>query len=233
MGQLRHPHPRRLHRGKNGDPSKIWLWDNGVGDLGMEAEGMPGKTLARRVFWAKYPKEKMLGGDPARATLTVNGATIKTLDAIAAAGTPALVVEPGRSIVGDAGMTFLRTAFVKQIAGIHHDARDGDGRRLLAEAIVGLPAISGRSRPSPTAAIRSPFDTFVAGNLCFNADMLSRHQGAACSGKPVRGDIADDRRDRSVLADLLRRQCQFLPAAGAHPDRGRRLVELHPSPRHV
>ena len=103
---------------RNGDPSRIWLWDNGLGALALEPDGTPGKTWQGELFWAKYPKEKMLEAI-LLGEVSVNGKTLKTLDALAAAGTPTLVVEPGRAIVGDAGMTFLRTAYVKQIAGIH------------------------------------------------------------------------------------------------------------------
>ena len=97
---------------KNGDPSRIWLWEDAVGALGIEPDGLPGKTWHGELFWAKYPKEKMLEAI-LLGEVSVNGRSMKTLDALAAAGTPTLVIEPGRSIVGDAGMTFLRTAFLK------------------------------------------------------------------------------------------------------------------------
>jgi len=172
---------------KNGDPSRIWLWDNGLGALALEPDGRPGKTWQGELFWAKYPKEKMLEAI-LLGEVSVNGTTLKTLDALAAAGTPTLVVEPGRAIVGDAGMTFLRTAYVKQIAGIHPMLAMEMGVVFYAEAIVGLPAMKWAVATEPNRRDAEPFDTFVAGNLCFNADMLSRLK-VRLQRKPARGDI--------------------------------------------
>jgi diaminopimelate decarboxylase len=120
--------------------------------------------------------------------VSVNGRSMKTLDALAAADTPTLVIEPGRSIVGDAGMTFLRTAFLKTIARHHHMLAMEMGVVFYGEAMVGLPAMKWAIATEPNRRDPQPFETFVAGNLCFNADMLSRIK-LPLQRKPVRGDV--------------------------------------------
>ena len=172
---------------KAGDTSKIYLWENQLGSFRLEADGMPGKDWSGELFWARYPKEKMLEaillGD-----LKVNGRTMKALDALAAAGTPTLVVEPGRAIVSDAGITFARVALLKTIAEHHHMIAMEMGVVFYGEAIVALPARNWAIATEPNRRDSEPFETFIAGNLCFNADMLSRIK-VPLQRKPARGDI--------------------------------------------
>ena len=63
-----------------------------------------------------------------------------------------------------------------------------------------------------------PFETFVAGNLCFNADMLSRHQAAAPAEAGSRRR-ADDRLDRRLFTDF------FAANANSFPRPARILIE--------
>ena len=127
--------------------------------------------------------EALLVGD-----VTVDGRMVKAKAAFAAAGTPALVVEPGRAIVSDSTVTLARVAFLKTVAGGHNLISLDLGVVNYGEALVALPArhwalASEHKRRDP-----QPFETFVAGNLCFAADMLSRTK-VALQRQPVRGDI--------------------------------------------
>jgi len=99
-----------------------------------------------------------------------------------------LLVLSRRAIVGAAGMTFLGTAYVKQIAGLNPMLAMEMGVVFYAEAVVGLPAMKWAVATEPNRRDPEPFDTFVAGNLCFNADMLSRLK-VRLQRKPARGDI--------------------------------------------
>jgi diaminopimelate decarboxylase len=56
------------------------------------------------------------------------------------------------------------------------------------EAIVALPARHWALATEPNRRDAKPFETFIAGNLCFSADMLSRLK-VAFPRKPVRGDV--------------------------------------------
>jgi diaminopimelate decarboxylase len=127
--------------------------------------------------------EAILLGD-----LEVNGRTIKALDALAAAGTPTLVIEPGRSIVSDAGVTFARIAFLKRIAEHHQMIAVEMGVVFYGEALVALPARNWAIATEPNRRDAEPFEAFIAGNLCFNADMLSRIK-VPLQRRPARGDI--------------------------------------------
>jgi diaminopimelate decarboxylase len=172
---------------KAGDPSKIYLWANAPGDFVMGPDGRPTKEWKGELFTARYPKEKMLEalltGD-----LTVNGSAMKATAALEAAGTPVLMVEPGRSIVSDSGITLARVAFDKKIAGTHDLISLDLGVVNYCEAIVALPARQWALATDPKRRDAEPFESFIAGNLCFSADMLSRLK-VAFPRRPVRGDV--------------------------------------------
>jgi len=156
-----------------GDPSKIYLWSNAPGDFVMGPDGLPTKEWKGELFTARYPKEKMLEA-LLTSDITVNGSTMKAIAALEAAGTPALMVEPGRSIVSDSGITLARVAFDKKIAGVHDLISLDLGVVNYCEAIVALPARKWALATEPKRRDAEPFETFIAGNLCFSADMLSR-----------------------------------------------------------
>jgi diaminopimelate decarboxylase len=172
---------------KAGDPSKIYLWGNALGGFAMGPDGVPITTWEGELFTAPYAKEAMLeailSGD-----VSVDGRTMKATEALAAAGSPALMIEPGRSIVSDSGITLARVAFEKRVAGVHNLISLDLGVVNYCEPIVTLPArhwalATGLKQRDP-----EPFETFIAGNLCFSADMLSRLK-VAFPRKPVRSDV--------------------------------------------
>ena len=172
---------------KTGDPSKIYLWGNALGGFAVGPDGMPTTDWEGARFTAQYPKERML-----EAILTndvsTNGRAMKATKALAAAGNPALVIEPGRSIVSDSGITLARVAFAKTIGGVHNLISLDLGVVNLCEPIW---ALSTRQWALATGLKQSdpePFETFIAGNLCISADMLSRFK-VAFPRKPLRGDV--------------------------------------------
>ena len=172
---------------KTGDPSKIYLWGNALGGFAVGPDGMPTTDWEGARFTAQYPKERML-----EAILTndvsTNGRAMKATKALAAAGNPALVIEPGRSNVSDSGITLARVAFAKTIGGVHNLISLDLGVVNLCEPIW---ALSTRQWALATGLKQSdpePFETFIAGNLCISADMLSRFK-VAFPRKPLRGDV--------------------------------------------
>ena len=120
----------------------------------MGPDGMPTKEWKGELFTAQYPKEKMLEAI-LTSDVTVNGKTMKATAALDGLGSPILLVEPGRSIVSDSGITLARVAFDKKIAGVHDLISLDLGVVNYSEAIVALPPGIGRSRPSRSAATPS------------------------------------------------------------------------------
>ncbi len=182
---------RRIRDGfiaaKDGDRSKIYLWNNAPGDFVMGPDGLPTTEWKGELFTARYPKEKMLEA-LLMSEIAVGGRTVKAIDALAEAGTPTLLVEPGRSIVSDSGATFARVAYDKVVAGAHNLISLDLGVVNYCEAIVALPARHWALATAPNRRDAEPFETFICGNLCFSADMLSRLK-VAFARRPVRGDL--------------------------------------------
>jgi diaminopimelate decarboxylase len=172
---------------KAGDPSKIYMWENRPGDFVMGPDGLPTKDWKGELFTARFPKEKMVEAILSN-DITVNGRAMKATAALEAAGTPALMIEPGRSIVSDSGISLARVAFDKKIAGIHDLISLDLGVVNYCEAIVALPARKWALATEPKRRDPQPFETFIAGNLCFSADMLSRLK-VAFPRRPERGDV--------------------------------------------
>jgi diaminopimelate decarboxylase len=172
---------------KAGDQSKIYLWNNAPGDFVMGADGLPTTEWKGELFTAPLPKEKMLEA-LLESEIVVGGRKLGAIEALAEAGSPALLIEPGRAIVSDSGATFARVAFDKKIAEVHHLISLDLGVVNYGEAIVALPARGWALATELKAREPEPFETFIAGNLCFAADMLSRLK-VAFPRRPKRGDI--------------------------------------------
>jgi len=182
---------RRIRDGflaaKAGDPSKIYLWGNALGGFTMGPDGVPTTTWEDELFTAPYAKEVMLEAILS-SDVSVDGRTMKATQALAEAGSPALMIEPGRSIVSDSGIALARVAFEKRIAGVHNLISLDLGVVNYCEPIVALPARHLALATGLKQRDAEPFETFIAGNLCFSADMLSRLK-VAFPRKPVRGDV--------------------------------------------
>ncbi len=101
-------------------------------------------------------------------------------------GSPKFVIEPGRSIVGNAGVT---------IAKIGHVSRTPRGENIIHVDIGVNSHTFGTAIPEQLHRIEIAnciekgelFETFVAGNLCFTGDLLCRIKNELMR-KPVRGD---------------------------------------------
>jgi len=135
-------------------------------------------------YHCAWPKEAMLRA-VLSGSVTVEGRTLGAREALAALDDPELLVEPGRSIVEDAGLTLCRVAHVRRAAGAHNLVTVEMGVLSHADAMLeGLPnrwdVLEGPDDPEPFAA-------FVAGNLCFSGDLLAKFQ-TRFRRRPRRGD---------------------------------------------
>lgn len=173
---------------QKGDPSRIFLWNNRTGGFEIRPDG--GIDTSRwndDKFYSPYPKEKMVEAI-LKGKIKINGKRVNTVEALKAVGEPALVIEPGRSLVGDSAITLARVSQVRTIGKWHNLVTLEMGVTSLGTALVYMPVhrweiINDFDRKDP-----EPFETFVGGNLCFSGDMLAKYK-ISLQRKPVRGDI--------------------------------------------
>ena len=161
---------------QKGDPSRIFIWHNRTG--GYET-GQDGRIDTSRwndeKFYSPYPKEKMVEAI-LKGKVTVNGKEVNTVEALMALGEPTLVIEPGRSLVGDSAVTLARVSQVRKIEGWHNLLTLEMNVTSFGTALVYMPVqrweiINDYDRKAP-----EPFEAFVGGNLCFSGDMLAKYK---------------------------------------------------------
>jgi len=203
---------------QKGDTSRIFIWHNRTG--GYEA-GPDGRIDTSHwnddKFYSPYPKEKMVEAI-LKGTVKVHGKDVNTIEALKALGEPALVIEPGRSVVGDSAVTLAKVSHVRRIGGQHNLVTLEMGVTSFGTALVYMPVqrweiINDHDRKDPV-----PFETFVGGNLCFSGDMLAKYK-ISLQRKPVRGDII-------LMHDTGCYEAQFFASnANAFPRPARVLVD--------
>ena len=173
---------------QKGDMSRVFVWHNRTGGY----QPGPGGAIDMSrwnddKFYSPYPKEKMveaiLKGD-----VPVNGKKINTVRALRELGEPAFVIEPGRSIVGDCAVTLARVSQLRRVEKYHNLMSLEMGVTSFGEALVYMPVNKWEIINDHDRKDRAPFETFVAGNLCFSGDMLAKYK-VSLQRKPVRGDI--------------------------------------------
>jgi diaminopimelate decarboxylase len=171
-----------------GDWSKVFVWHDGL--AGFASDGDARIHLDRWTgerFTTAYPKEKML-----EALLTgqvsVKGQKMSAVAALKELGEPTLTIEPGRSVMEDAGVTLAKVGIVKKVAH-HHNLVNlemgitSHGESLIEKPVKKWEIVTDYRRRDP-----KPFETFIGGNLCFSGDMISKYK-VFLQRKPVRGDI--------------------------------------------
>ena len=104
-------------------------------------------------------------------------------------GNPRLMVEPGRAIVGDAGITLARVVDIYPVAGGHPLVTLDLGIVNHGTGLVEPDLYTWTLANDLERKDRRPFRAFVAGRLCFSGDLLSRYL-VSFPRKPIRGDIA-------------------------------------------
>jgi len=101
-------------------------------------------------------------------------------------GFPKIVIEPGRSLVGNAGVTLVKVCHAGTTPTgqnmVHVDA----GVNLHSLNIV-MPEQLHRMEIANNIDGEEIFETFIAGNLCYTGDLLCKIKNTL-NGKPKRGD---------------------------------------------
>ncbi|MCX5839230.1 MAG: decarboxylase [Deltaproteobacteria bacterium] len=173
---------------QKGNPSRIFIWNNRTGGFETGPDGrIDTSHWNDEKFYSPYPKEKMVEAI-LRGKVRVRGKEVNTVEALKDLGEPALVIEPGRSLVGDSAVTLARVSQVRTIDKLHNLVTLEMGVTSLGTALVYMPVhrweiINDYDRKDP-----EPFETFVGGNLCFSGDMLAKYK-ISLQRKPVRGDV--------------------------------------------
>jgi diaminopimelate decarboxylase len=102
-------------------------------------------------------------------------------------GSPLLVLEPGRGIVGNAALTIFRVCHVGTIPNGQGIVHVDGGVNCHSQNII-VPEFLHRMEIINDIGREGPFDAFIAGNLCYTGDLLSRMK-TALRGKPREGDF--------------------------------------------
>jgi diaminopimelate decarboxylase len=174
----------------NLDFGRSITWEGMAG--GFRPDPKTGKTdwehWSGEKFYSTHEKERMLarllGG-----RILFQGKQVPVKKALEQIGNPRLIVEPGRAVVGDAGITLARVADVYPLAGGQPLVTLDLGIVNHGTGLVEPDLYAWSLAKDPGRKDRRPFRAFVAGRLCFSGDLLSRYR-VAFPRKPNPGDIA-------------------------------------------
>ncbi|MCF7809961.1 hypothetical protein K9N50_03125 [bacterium] len=161
-------------------PHDQWVsWDNNP--MGFRGEYLDKKEWHGKAYWSEFPGALML-----KQLLEAEysqGVTVK--DKLKQLGSPTLIVEPGRALLGTAGVTIAEVMGVKQVLGNHVVMLDmgivNHGHALITPDMHPMSIIPDRNTDSPVEA-------FVAGRLCFTGDMISKVK-VKLNRLPERGEL--------------------------------------------
>ncbi len=173
---------------EKGDFTKLYVWNNETsGYCPSYGEDLEFTDWKGEMFYSPYPKSKMLE-EILKGTIEVNGNKINTIAALKELGTPQILIEPGRSIVGDTGITLARVSNVKKIAYGHNLLVLEMGVVNYAGSVIHK-LLNGWSIVNDyTRMEEKPFEAFVCGNLCYNGDIIAKYK-IKLQRTPKRGDI--------------------------------------------
>lgn len=152
-----------------GSTSDWVTWDNlpmGYSYLNgsppREADAWRGKA-----YWTQFPGSKML--ERFLTGKTRSGKTVA--ERLEELGSPRLVIEPGRALIGTAGITIAEVTSVKSVMGNNLVTLDlgivNHGTNLVTPDIFPVEVY-------PPRGDDVPIEAFLAGRLCFTGDMISK-----------------------------------------------------------
>ncbi|MFA6548615.1 MAG: decarboxylase [Candidatus Margulisiibacteriota bacterium] len=170
-----------------GDNSQIFVWHDGLAGFFLEGDAKVhlDRWTGER-FYTEFPKEKMLEQVLTREIM-VNGKKLLSTEALKQLGTPLLTIEPGRSVVEDAGVTLSKVGIVKKIAQHHNLVCLEMGITSHGESLIEKPVKRWEIVNDYQRKDAQPFEAFVGGNLCFSGDMISKYK-VFFQREPKRGE---------------------------------------------
>jgi diaminopimelate decarboxylase len=175
-------------RSVEGDNSGLWIWGGGASGFQYRGKGR-NKTVryAGKQYFCEHAKEDMLR-EILKGSVNVDGKSIGTVNALKEIGEPMLVIEPGRSIVEDSGITLVGVVSTRKMYGIHNLVTVNAGEVNFAAAMSGMPMNVWENATYLKIRDINPFEAFVAGQLCFSSDMLAKVK-IELQHEPKKGEI--------------------------------------------
>lgn len=174
--------------GQQGDHSKAFVWNNEAGGLAIDENGRINPEIwSGEKMYSNFPQEKMLE-QVLTGEVDIHGQKKPVCDALQELGNPKLVIEPGRSIAEDSGITLVKVSHVRKVAGEHYLTTVEANVTNFATAMLLPPVNHWTVINNPYRADDTPFETFIAGNLCYSGDIISKYK-VFLQRKPRRGDI--------------------------------------------
>jgi len=173
---------------QKGDMRRVFVWHDGL--AGFASEGDTHLHLDRWTgerFYTDLPKEQMLAA-LLKSEIVVHKKSVKAVKALKELGEPMLVIEPGRSVAEDSGVTLARVGIVRKVAHDHNLMTLELGITHHGESLIEKPVKQWMIVNDYQRKDKKPFETFIGGNLCFSGDMISKYK-VFLQRKPQRGDI--------------------------------------------
>ncbi len=199
-------------------PTDEWVtWENipmGYAYLQGRRPAVNDKWIGK-AYWTEYAGSDMLErlltkvhykGKPLNRYLNENGS-------------PLIIAEPGRGIVGTAGITLAEVAWVKKVMGNYVVSLDigivNQGTNLITPDIFPAEILPKKDK-------EKPIEAFLAGRLCFTGDLVSKVK-LKLNRLPQRGDKIVLHHTGSYCADhFASNSCGFMrPAKVAVAENGR------------
>ncbi len=186
-------------------PPESWVtWDNLPMGL-SHIEGQPDENSAPwrgKAYWSQYPGAAMLE----RVLSRRRDDDLSVTEKLEGFGRPMLIIEPGRALIGTAGMTVARVAGVKSVLGNNVVILDlgivNHGTNLVTPDIYPVEV-------RPAAQADRPVEAFLAGRLCFTGDMISKVK-VELNRMPQRGDLVVIHHTGAYSADhFVSNSCGF------------------------
>lgn len=173
---------------QQGYKDAIWTWGGGLGGFSVsKKDDEKILNFIGKDYYCEHPKEDMLRTILA-GSINVEGRSVNTVAALKDLGEPVLVIEPGRSIVEDSGVTLSKIIRVRKMNGVHNMVTVNMGETNFAAAMSGIPFNRWTLGTELNVFDEQPFETFIAGNLCFSSDMLAKCK-VELQHKPKRGEV--------------------------------------------
>jgi len=151
-------------------PTSDWVtWDNLPMGYSYLNGRKPQETDAwvGKAYWSKYPDSVML--EHILTRIVNNNKTVS--DRLSELGSPTLIIEPGRALIGTSGITLARVYGVKEVMNNPVVILDmgivNHGHSLITPDIHPFEALPLRSDDKTV-------EVFIAGRLCFSGDMISK-----------------------------------------------------------
>lgn len=146
---------------RSADNAESFIWENS-----------PSSYVQNEAFYSEYPKEKMLEKIFTSSVL-FQGEQLPVTEILHKLGTPLLIVEPGRSLAGDAGITISRVNGIKSVMG--------NPLLVLEMGVVNYAGsvihnLLNKWDVFGTDMENSSIKCFITGDLCYNSDMVSRYK---------------------------------------------------------